>query len=268
MATPTLSFGGEVSQNYDDFLGPFFFEPYAADLANRLDFNGVHKMLELACGTGRLTKHISDILPAMTEFVASDLNPDMIAVAKGKVTSDRVKWATADMLQLPFENESFDLIVCQFGIMLVPDQLKALTEINRVLKIGGKLVFSVWSDLDFNRVWSIGDKVLLSFLGKNRIGLNPGPFALGDQGYTQNLLVDAGFSASKGAIVELPGQIDSAANAAYGFVHGLPVGAFIQTHNAGLMPDILKKMEKDLITELGNHPLVTPQKALVFECIK
>src|SRR5882757_3451475 len=147
MATPSQFFGGKISQNYEDYLGSFLFEPYAVDLADRLNWTGVSQILELACGSGRLTRHIAEQLPPTAEFTATDLNADMINVARSKITADRVMWAPADMLNLPFEGESFDLVVCQFAIMLVPDQLKALSEIFRILKPGGKVMFSTWTDL-------------------------------------------------------------------------------------------------------------------------
>lgn len=268
MKTSSLFFGGKISQNYEDYLGPFFFEPYAADLAARLDFTGVSHVLELACGTGRLTKHITEVLPPAVEFIATDLNADMISVAKTKVTSGRVTWAPADMLDLPFENESFDLVVCQFGVMLVPDQLKALAEIFRILKPGGKVVFNTWTDLNFNRVWAIGDSVVQSFIGKNGAGINSGPFSLGEKAVVLDMLKLTGFSDTRGESVEYTSEIESAAKAAYGFIHGLPIGTFIEKQGADLMPEILKTLAEQLRTELGDEPLKTPQKALVFEAVK
>lgn len=268
MKTSSLFFGGKISQNYEDYLGPFFFEPYATDLAGRLNFTGVKDVLELACGTGRLTRHIAGILPPEVKFTATDLNTDMISVAKTKLTSDRVIWAPADMLDLPFDNESFDLVVCQFGVMLVPDQSKALSEIFRILKPGGKVVFNTWTDLNFNRVWAIGDNVVQSFLGKNGVGLKSGPFSLGEKEVVLDMLKMAGFSEIHGTSVEYSGEIESAEKAAYGFIHGLPVGTFIEKQRPELMPEILKTLEKQLKTELGDQPLKTPQKALVFEATK
>jgi ubiquinone/menaquinone biosynthesis C-methylase UbiE len=268
MEKTTLFFGGAVSQNYEDYLGAFLFEPFAVDLAARLNFEGVNKVLELACGSGRLTKHIAETLPAGIEFTATDLSADMISVAKTKVISDRVIWSTADMMELPFTNDSFDLIVCQFGIMLVPDQMKAFAEILRVLKPGGKVVFNTWTDRDYNKIWAIGDQVLRSFFGENIVGQNPGPFALGDKEVVFDMLKTIGFSELNATIMECIGETDSAANVAYGFIHGLPVGGFVQKRDAKLMPEIIKSLEENYRSELGDHPVKAPQKALIFEAVK
>jgi SAM-dependent methyltransferase len=268
MATPSPFFGGKISQNYEDYLGAFLFEPYAIDLASRINWNGVTQILELACGSGRLTRHIAALLPATVAFTATDLSNDMITVAQEKVSNDRVNWAPADMLGLPFGDGSFDLIVCQFGIMLVPDQLKALSEIFRILKRGGKLMFSTWSDLSYNKVWAITDMVLKSALGKSPMDRDPGPFALTAKDDVLNMLNRTGFSDTHATFVTNTGEIDSAKMAAYGLINGLPVALFIQKEDPDMLATILQTLEENLKAELGEHPLRTPQKALIFEAIK
>jgi SAM-dependent methyltransferase len=268
MSNPPLSFGGKIPQNYEDFLGPFLFEPFAADLAGRLHWTGVHQVLELACGSGRLTRHIAENIPENISFTATDLNRDMISVAQSKVKSDRVTWATADMMNIPFDENKFDLIVCQFGIMLVPDQRKALEEIFRILKPGGKLYFSTWTDLAANKLWSISDEILTSYLAKSTIRSNPGPFSMDDQNAVLNLLRQTGYIDRSVQVVENSGEIATAAMAAYGFIQGLPVSAFIYQENAALMGDIIDAFENALIKEMGDRPLKISQKALLFEAGK
>jgi SAM-dependent methyltransferase len=268
MSNPQLSFGGKIPQNYEDFLGPFLFEPYALDLVARLDLAGGHKILELACGSGRVTRHLSDKMPKGADFTASDLNADMINVAQNKVKADNVKWLVADMLAIPFEDNTFDLIVCQFGIMLVPNHLKALSEIFRVLKNNGKVIFSTWADLADNELWSISDKVLHTYLAKSTIQSNPGPFSMADQYAVIDLLNQVGFNAASATLVKTKAEIETAGMAAYGFIHGLPVSSFIQQENPGLLSDIIKAFEKQLIDKLGDFPLVVPQQAFLFEAIK
>jgi SAM-dependent methyltransferase len=268
MAKPVVFFGGKISRNYEDYLGPFLFESFAADLVRRIDWTGVSQVLELACGSGRLTRFISEQLPPAVRFTATDLNEDMISVAKTKVTSPRVKWAQADMQELPFANESFDWVVCQFGIMLVPDQAKALAEIFRVLKPGGKVLFNTWTDLDYNRIWAIGSAVIKSLVGKSPMERNPGPFALADQLLVEDMLRRTGFGDVKGLFVTNTGEIESAKKAAFGFLYGLPVGLFVEKEKTGLLPVILQTLEERLVEELGDHPLRVRQKALVFEARK
>lgn len=268
MAEQSVFFGGEIPQNYEDYLGSFVFEPFAVDLASSIDWTGVGQILELACGSGRLTRHISEQLPPTVAFTATDLNEDMISVAKDKVPTDRVKWTRADMLDLPFKNESFDLVVCQFGIMLVPDQVKALAEIFRVLKPGGKVLFSTWTDLHYNRIWAIGNTVIKSIIGISPIEQNPGPFALADQPAVEDILKKTGFGDIRGRAVTNTGEIESAKKAAFGCIYGLPISLFIEKEKPGVLQTILRTWEEKLKAELGDHPLRAPQKALVVEATK
>ncbi|MDN3548888.1 class I SAM-dependent methyltransferase [Mucilaginibacter aquaedulcis] len=268
MSNPSLSFGGKIPQNYEDFLGPFIFEPFAADLANRLDWKGVQQVLELACGSGRLTKHLTENLPDGTLFTATDLNADVISVARSKVKSSKVTWTTADMMNIPFDENQFDLVVCQFGVMLVPDQQKALAEIFRVLRPGGKVVFSTWADLLANKLWLISDKVLNEYLAKSTIRSNPGPFSMSDADGVIELLRQTGFKEIISQAVDKYGEIATASMAAYGFIQGLPVSSFIQNENPSLMDDIIEAFEHALIKEIGDRPLKVSQRALVFQACK
>jgi SAM-dependent methyltransferase len=261
-------FGGEISRNYEDYLGEFIFQPYALDLAARLEWSGVNRVLELACGSGRLTGAIAALIPGGVEFVATDISEDMLRVAGERVRDERVRWKTADMLALPFDAGSFDLVVCQFGLMIVPDVRTALAEIIRVLRPGGRVIFSAWTDLAYNRLWAIGDEVLVSSIGKSPMKADPGPFALGDAGVVSEMLASAGFRDVAVIEVAKTGESVSAEKAAFGFIYGLPVGAFVEKENGEALPGILRELEERLAAEMGDHPLRVPQKALVFRARK
>lgn len=268
MRSIPLNFSGNIPQNYEDFLGPFLFEPFALDLLERLDFTGVKNILELACGSGRLTKHIAAWLPENVLFTSSDLSEEMIQVAKAKVDTQRVNWATVDMMDIPYQDNVFDLIVCQFGIMLVPDQHKALKEIFRVLKPNGKIIFNTWADIDDNKLWSIGNSVLDSILKQQPLAANPGPFSMSDGNSVLMRLKDAGFNNCTLTSVEKFGEIETAAMAARGFIHGLPILSFILKQDPDMLIPIVLSLEEELRNQLGEHPLIVQQSAFIFEGIK
>ena len=268
MKTQTLSFGGSIPQNYEELLGPFLFEPFAVDLTKRIEPINVENVLELACGSRRLTKHISDIIAENVSFTASDLSGDMIAVAQTKVTSPRVKWATVDMLAIPFEDNHFDLIFCQFGIMLVPDQQRALSEIFRVLKKGGKVIFSTWADIADNQLWSIGNEILNAHLTQHPLAANPGPFSMSDEQDVMARLKTAGFTSCTATSVTNSAETASASLAANGFIQGLPVFSFIQQQAPQLLHAIISSFTKQLIERLGDQPLKVTQRAWLFEANK
>jgi SAM-dependent methyltransferase len=143
-------FAGSIPAIYESHLVPLIFEPYGADAADRLARLNPSRVLELAAGTGVVTRHLARTLPATTAIVASDLNQGMLDEAAATGTDRPVEWKQADALALPFPDESFDAVICQFGVMFFPDKTKAFAEARRVLRPVGTLLFSVWDKIEDN----------------------------------------------------------------------------------------------------------------------
>jgi ubiquinone/menaquinone biosynthesis C-methylase UbiE len=142
-------FSGSIPAAYDRCLGPILFEPYAKDLAARLQVPKNGSVLELACGTGILTRLLRTQLPPTVKLAATDLNEPMFRHAPAKFREDEVvQWLQADAGSLPFGDRLFDAVVCQFGIMFVPDKALAAHEAYRVLKPGGHFLFNVWDAME------------------------------------------------------------------------------------------------------------------------
>src|SRR5688572_9706388 len=138
MSQGHTAFVGSIPENYDRYLGPIFFDNYASDLVARLPKSGLMSVLEVACGTGIVTRKLRDSLPVNARLVATDLNQAMIDWARAKFRQDEaVEWRQADATNLPFQNESFDLVVCQFGLMFFPNKKVGIEEAYRVLVPGG-----------------------------------------------------------------------------------------------------------------------------------
>src|SRR6266571_146538 len=145
MAATDKLFAGSIPEIYDRFLVPLIFESYAADLAERVAKLGPQNVLETAAGTGVLTRAIAARLPAHARIVATDLNQPMLDHAAARQPGDgRVSWRQADALALPFDDQAFDVVACQFGVMFFPDQVQGYREARRVLKRGGQFFFNVW----------------------------------------------------------------------------------------------------------------------------
>jgi SAM-dependent methyltransferase len=143
-------FAGSIPKLYDTHLVPLIFEPYAADLVKRLASRPVSRILEVAAGTGVVTRAMASALPQSATIVATDLNQAMLDQAAAVGTKRPVEWRQADAMQLPFADESFDAVVCQFGAMFFPDKAKAFAEARRVLKPGGVFIFNVWDRIGEN----------------------------------------------------------------------------------------------------------------------
>jgi SAM-dependent methyltransferase len=143
-------FAGSIPKLYEEYLVPLIFRPYAEDLARRMAARSVRRLLEIAAGTGVVTRALASALPQSAEIVATDLNQAMIDHAQAIGTSRPVAWRQADAMQLPFEAGEFDAVVCQFGVMFFSDKPKAFAEARRVLRAGGVFVFNVWDRIEQN----------------------------------------------------------------------------------------------------------------------
>ena len=153
MARSDTVFGGSVPQLYDHYLRDLQFQPYAEDMADRLAGMTSGGLLETAAGTGIVTEALAARLPATVEITATDLNQPMLDHAAGKPGMARVRFQQADALALPFADASFDALVCQFGVMFFPDRVAAFREARRVLRPGGRLLFSAWDSRAENHNW-------------------------------------------------------------------------------------------------------------------
>ena len=144
------AFGGSMAQVYQQHLVPLIFEPYATELVHRLGDRRLGNVLELAAGTGAVTRRLAELLPDSVSIVASDLNQGMLDQATAVGTSRPVEWRLADAMQLPFPDRSFDAVLCQFGVMFFPDKARAFAETRRVLRPGGVFLCSVWDRIEDN----------------------------------------------------------------------------------------------------------------------
>ena len=135
--TDAAGFTGDIPRYYDRHLVPVIFDPNAIDMAARVAAALCGQVLELACGTGVLTRRMLERLPDSARLVATGLNPAMLDLARRSVGEDsRVEWRQADGTHLPFEDECFDVVVCQFGVMLFPDKALGMREARRILRPG------------------------------------------------------------------------------------------------------------------------------------
>jgi len=156
-------FAGSIPQIYERYLVPLIFESYAADLAARIAAQKPRRVLELAAGTGVLTRALADALPANTAIVATDLNQAMLDHALSIGTPQHVDWQRANAIELPFPNESFDTVVCQFGVMFFPDKSIAYAEAKRVFRPGGLFAFNVWDRIEENEFADVITNALTKF---------------------------------------------------------------------------------------------------------
>jgi len=143
-------FAGSIPELYDTHLVPLIFEPYAADLVDRLASRPLKRVLEIAAGTGVVARAMASVLPESVSIVATDLNEPMLDHAAVRGTWRPVEWRQADAMQLPFQDRTFDAVVCQFGVMFFPEKSRAYAEARRVLRSGGVFIFNTWDRIEEN----------------------------------------------------------------------------------------------------------------------
>jgi ubiquinone/menaquinone biosynthesis C-methylase UbiE len=144
-------FSGSIPENYDRHMVPLIFEPYATDLAQRAAALSPGAVMEIAAGTGVVTRALAPRLPPAARYVVTDLNQPMLDYARSQQAPDaRIAWQQADAMALPFDDAAFDLVCCQFGAMFFPDRVAAYREARRVLKPGGHFLFNTWDRIEDN----------------------------------------------------------------------------------------------------------------------
>jgi SAM-dependent methyltransferase len=219
------AFAGSIPLVYDTHLVPLIFEPYAADLVRRLSAMPVTQVLEIAAGTGVVTRAMAAALPAGVSIVATDLNQAMLDRASAVGAARAVVWRQADALQLPFPDGSFDVVVCQFGAMFFPDKAKAFAQARRVLRPGGVFIFNVWDRLAENEFADIVTTALASvFPADPPRFMERTPHGYYDAGVISRDLAGGGFAASPDIVtVEARSRAASARIAAIAYCQGTPL---------------------------------------------
>ncbi len=241
MASVDVRFSGSVPANYERYMVPLLFQPYADLLAERAHAWQPGRILETACGTGVVTAALSKALPD-AEIVATDLNQAMIDVAAQRGLSN-VAFRQADALELPFDDASFDLIVCQFGVMFFPDKVQGAAEARRVLRDGGHYLFAVWDRIDRNALSHLANESLQRAYPDNPPQfMTRGPFSYYEPEWVEGDLRAAGFTDIAIETVECQSRSASAEDAARGLVYGSPMGVELADYGDGALGRVFADM--------------------------
>ncbi|WP_276501811.1 class I SAM-dependent methyltransferase [Terrimonas pollutisoli] len=267
-APAPFSFSGSVPHHFDQYQGPIFFEPYALEIAKRIEPSSVHLALEIACGTGRVTRHLREVIPAASKLIASDISSDMLAVAKEKLKAVNVDWQIIDAKELPFNDNSIDLVVCCFGYMFVPDKPKAFAEAYRVLRPGGVLLFSTWDQLVHNAASHVHRKTVKKYLEEPLPETYKLPFSMNDDNEIRESLQNAGFTEITIERVDKAAISPTAKEAAYGLSQGGALYNEIVKRNPAWIEEITMTIEKELAEKFGAAPMIAPMRALITEAKK
>jgi ubiquinone/menaquinone biosynthesis C-methylase UbiE len=257
-------FDGAVPGVYEKYLVPLIFEPFARDLAARVARDRPARVLELAAGTGALTRELARVLPADAKIVATDLSPAMLDVARSRGTCRPVQWAPADALQLPFNDGAFDAVACQFGAMFFPDHTHGFAEAHRVLAPSGRFVFNVWGRLEDNDFAAVVMHALGALFPHDPpTFLARIPHACADPEPLRRELAAAGFDDVAIERVDLRSHAASPRDVAIAFCHGTPLREEILERDAGALDRATDMSTTALARRFGAGPIDGRISALV-----
>ncbi|KAA0596258.1 SAM-dependent methyltransferase [Azospirillum lipoferum] len=255
MAEVDKAFAGAIPALYDRYLGPLIFEPYARDLAGRLV--GVEgRILETAAGTGIVTRALVQTLPATIELVATDLNQPMLDHAARKLDTPQVTWRQANAMSLPFEDAGFDTVVCQFGVMFFPDKPAGFAEARRVLRPGGRFVFSVWDRIEDNEIAAVVSTAVAAAFPDDPPGfMARTPHGYHDKERIRDELRGAGFTGIEIETVPLRSRAASPADPATGFCQGTPMRLEIEARDASRLDEVTDLAAQAIARHFGDGPV-------------
>ena len=265
MVDPRANFTGSMPEFYDSCLGPAWFESFAADLAERLPPKPPGDVLEIACGTGIVTRRMREHLDPSIRLIATDLSKAMLDFARTKLANrDGIEWREADAVRLPFADGQFGGVVCAFGLMFVPDKQAALREARRVLGPGGTLLFNVWDRIEANpHALAFSEVIEGLFPGDAEMRFR-GPYEMGDPALLKGMLAGAGFKEIRIDTTRVQCGPVSARKIAIGHIRGSPRSALIEKR--GVAVDRVVELATAAIAKVGgSDPYGGSAQAVVVE---
>ena len=265
MVDVRANFSGSIPEYYDSCMGAAVFEPFAEDLVRRLAARPPGDVLEIACGTGIVTRRLRERLDPAVRLVASDLSKAMLDYARRKLREPGgVEWREADACKLPFADGEFGAVVCAFGVMFVPDRQAAFREARRVLKDGGTFLFNVWDRIEEVPHGMAGAATLESFFPGDPEMRFTTPYEMHDPVLLRELLAGARFQEMR--IEKKRIQVDgvSARTLATGQIRGTPRSAMIEKRGVSL-DAVIDKAAEELARIGGADPYRSHAQAVVVE---
>jgi len=233
-------FVGSIPEIYDTYLVPLIFETYAQDLAERVATHSPTSILETAAGSGVVSRALASILSSDAELTITDLNQPMLDHAATRQAADlRISWRQADAMALPFDDSSFEVVVCQFGVMFYPDRIAGYSEAYRVLKPGGALIFNVWDRIETNEFADVVAAAVATVFPDDPPQFLPRtPHGYHDESFVRKELGEAGFAEVSFDSLDAISSAPSPRHPAVAYCQGTPLRNEIEERDANLLEHV------------------------------
>lgn len=257
-----------IPKVYEQYLGPYLYEPYSKFVTNRIIGNP-QNVLEIGVGSGRLTKHLVKKISKEAKLTAIDINPNMLDIARQKINAANVKFEVADAQELPFADNSFDLVICQFGFMFLPNKQKGFNEAWRVLKPRGQFLFVTWDKAENNITLHISQQIILQLLEAiPPVYFGKAYYAMNNPEELRNYTKVAGFENGTVEKITLEGKCPSAMDAAIGFIEGNSIIKEILKEGPELLHTIKTTIASKINEQVGKDPIQSELNAWLGENFK
>lgn len=264
----SAKFVGSIPEFYDRGLGPVIFADFSAEMAQRVKALNPKLVVETAAGTGILTRALRDALPGRTKIIATDLSPPMLEMARRKFArGEPVVLQPADAVNLPFDDECCDLLVCQFGLMFFPDKEQSYRTAYRVLEDGGHYLVSVWDSHEFNQFAAATHQVVERLFPDNPPQFYAVPFSCSAIDPIKAGLMAAGFSSVEISVKRIDKLVPDLELFARGMVLGNPLADQIAARG-GDAEAVIAAILAELQERFGDEPMVLTLQEIVFTARK
>ncbi len=250
-------FAGSIPEIYDTYLVPLIFENFASDLACKVAADNPKSVLETAAGSGVVTRALAPKLGADCSYVVTDLNQPMLDRAASRQGDDgRIAWQQADALDLPFDDQTFDVVCCQFGVMFFPDRIKGYREARRVLRPGGQFVFNVWDHIEENEFANLVTRAAGQIFPEDPpLFLARTPHGYHDIDLIHDELRQAGFETVEIGTITDSSWAPTARHPAIAYCQGTPLRNELEARDAAKLAAVTDRSEELIVSRFGPGPV-------------
>jgi ubiquinone/menaquinone biosynthesis C-methylase UbiE len=263
-------FDESIPEIYDRYLVPLIFEHYAKDLAMRTAALSPGSVLEIAAGSGVVPRTVAPTLGSDARYTVTDLNQPMLDRARALQPPDeRIRWAQADVVDLPFDDASFDLVLCQFAVMFFPDRLAAYREILRVLRLGGRFIFNTWDRIATSGFADAVTTGLATAIPEDPpMFLARTPHGYHDLALIETELTDAGFTSFRSAAKTITTTARDPSHPAIAYCKGTPLRNEIVDRDPEGLDRLTDVATQAIVDQYGSGPVAAPAKAFIIDAVK
>ena len=235
-------YGGNAAENYERYFVPTIGTAFAEALLDEAGLLLGERVLDIACGTGIVTRLAAERVGPKGSLAGVDFNPAMLAVARSLPSADTaIEWHEASAESLPLDNDSFDVVVSSLGLQFVADKPAALSEMRRVLAPDGRLAIATGGPTP--PLFAILEQALARHVKPEAVGFMRAVFSLYEPKEIETLTTGAGFRDTEVRSKDLTIPLGAPGDFLWRYVHSTPLAAAV----AEIDDEARAALERDVV---------------------